>query len=562
VSRTRKLNQVGVKGNWSVNTALSYKICDSLPSVGFADWRAAHCRLDRITADPRNRPVPADLLPHLLLALSGTGEPDRVLVNLERFFSSANDRLAMLDYLANNPRAIEILVTLFAGSQFLTEILLRNPEYLALLVEHKRLAQPKSGEQFDAGIQAALASDGGKNSPLDVLRRFHRSELLRIGACDLLGLFDLVAVTRQLSNLADSLVRACLAIAAARSNATAQGFAVIALGKLGGRELNYSSDVDLLFLAASEATAYRRLGERLIEALTRVTAEGFLYRVDMRLRPWGQVGVLVSSLDGHLTYLAKHARPWEKQALLKARVIAGDVGVGETFLQRAGPLIFNNSAVEEARADVHAMKQRTEAQLRRQGRDWGEVKLGEGSIRDVEFVAQYLQLAHGAEQPEVRSNNTLDALARLAAHQLLSADEHRVLADGYVFLRTIEHHLQMMHYRQTHTLPSDAEALTHLARRLGFQGADAPFTYTTWRAKKWKSPPKPMAHLPRPMSKTTSSAWILPMRTSSANRTSSTTPRWRDNSMRSTWCKWTPHPSTTRTGASPSSPTTTPASFR
>jgi glutamate-ammonia-ligase adenylyltransferase len=443
-----------------------------LSPVGFADCRAVHRCLLRLVSAPQSGSVIANSLPYLLLTLSGAASPDRVLVNLERFTHSAADRPAILQRLASDQRAVETLVTLFAGSQFLTEILLRNPEYFQRITERKSLAQPKGMEQLYAETRAAVSSFEATAAQFDALRRFQRWELLRIGACDLLGLFDLVTVTQQLSNLADSLVRACLAIASARSNTPTNGFAVIALGKLGGRELNYSSDVDLLFLAASDANAYRRLGERLIEGLTRVTAEGFLYRVDMRLRPWGQVGALVSSLDGHLAYLEEYARLWEKQALLKARVIAGDETVGNEFLRRVEPLLFD-SATEAIRSDVHTMKQRTEAHLRQRGRAWGEVKLGEGSIRDVEFVAQYLQLTHGAEQPDLRSRNTLDALERLAAHGLLSADEYRALADGYVFLRTVEHHLQMLHYRQTHTLPGDPQALVHLARRLGFQSEDA-----------------------------------------------------------------------------------------
>jgi glutamate-ammonia-ligase adenylyltransferase len=443
-----------------------------LSPVRFADWRAASRCVQRMADDPQVGLALADLLPHLLMTLADAASPDRVLVNFERFACSAADRLALFRYLASNPRAVEILVTLFAGSQFLTEILLRNPEYFELLMEHKHLAQPKSVEQFYTEAQAAVASSEAVTDQLDALRRFQRWELLRIGACDLLDLFDLPTVTTQLSNLADSLVRACLSIASAQSNTATDGFVVIAMGKLGGRELNYSSDIDLLFLAASDATVYRRLGERLIETLARVTAEGFLYRVDMRLRPWGRLGALVSSLEGYIAYLNEHARLWEKQALLKARVIAGDETVGDEFLHRADPLLFESIA-EAVRTDVHAMKQRTEAYLRQQGREWGEVKLGEGSIRDAEFVAQYLQLAHGAKQPEIRSRSTLDALARLSAYGFLSADEYRVLADGYIFLRTIEHHLQMMNYRQTHTLPNDSEALVHLARRLGFQGEEA-----------------------------------------------------------------------------------------
>jgi len=443
-----------------------------LAPVGFADWHAAARCLQRMAKDSPVRPVMADCLPHLLTALTDAARPDHVLVNIEQFTHSVANPRALFRYLADNPRAVEMLVTLFAGSQFLTGILLRNPEYFERLTERNHLAQPKSVGQLCTEAQAAIAPFAATDRQLDALRRFQRRELLRIGTCDLLGLLDLTTVTAQLSHLADSLVRACLTIAARQSNITTDNFAVIALGKLGGEEINYSSDIDLVFVAASNATAYQRLGERLIDALTRITAEGFLYRVDMRLRPWGSVGALIPVLDGYLAYLRKDARLWEKQALLKARVIAGDVSVGNTLLRQAEPLLFA-STNEAVRADVHAMKQRIEAPLRRRGNEWGEVKLGAGSIRDIEFVTQYLQLVHGAKHPEVRSRNTLDALARLSASALLSAAQHRVLVDGYIFLRTIEHHLQMMHYRQTHMLPDDTQALTYLARRLGFQGPEA-----------------------------------------------------------------------------------------
>jgi glutamate-ammonia-ligase adenylyltransferase len=142
------------------------------------------------------------------------------------------------------------------------------------------------------------------------------------------------------------------------------------------------------------------------------------------------------------------------------------------LLRRIEPLLFASSPAE-VRNDVRAMRQRTKTLLQERGRDWGEVKLGEGSIRDVEFVVQYLQLAHGAAHPQVRSRTTLEALDLLLAGGLLPARDHRVLVDGYIFLRTIEHHLQMMHYRQTHALPNDVDALAQLARRLGFAGPDA-----------------------------------------------------------------------------------------
>ncbi|MFQ5610596.1 MAG: glutamine synthetase adenylyltransferase [Anaerolineae bacterium] len=443
-----------------------------LEPIGFRDPAGAAGTLRRMAGNLETRPALADSLPALLLALSEAAHPDRVLVNLERFTRRVEDRPALFRLFAANPRAIEILVTLFAGSQFLTEILLRTPEYFERLVRHQHLARSKSPADFKAGIQVARAGSAHPEQQLDALRRLQRWELLRIGACDLLGLLDLPTVTAQLSLLAEGLIRACLDIAAEGSNTSPDGFAVIGMGKLGGGELNYSSDIDLLFLAGSEANSYRRLGERLIDNLTRVTAEGFLYRVDMRLRPWGKVGALVTSVDGHLAYLRRQARLWEKQALLKARLIAGDQEVGQRFLQAVQPLIFE-TAGEVVRSDVRAMKDRIESYLQEWGREWGEVKLGQGSIRDIEFVTQYLQLAHGDTHPEVRSPNTLEALAQLAASGLLAADDYRVLADGYTFLRPVEHWLQMMHYRQTHTLPTDPEELAHLARRLGFQGSGA-----------------------------------------------------------------------------------------
>ncbi|MFQ5594141.1 MAG: glutamine synthetase adenylyltransferase [Anaerolineae bacterium] len=443
-----------------------------LTPVGFTDRPAAHHSLRRIAVDPEVQPALAECLPHLLTALSNAASPDRVLVNFERFTRSVIDAPTLFRYLAGNPRAVEMLVTLFAGSQFLTEILLRNPEYFERLMERKGLAQSKSVEQLCAEAEAVAAPFAAPDGQLDALRRFQRWELLRIGACGFFSLWDMPAATMQLSHLADSLVHICLTIAARQLGTGTDGFAVIALGKLGGEELNYSSDIDLLFIASSNVSAHQRLGQRLIDTLARVTAEGFLYRVDMRLRPWGRTGALVSSLDGHINYLREHARLWEKQALLKARGIAGHAATAAEFLRQAEPLIFEEKA-EAVRKNVQEMKQRTEAHLRRHGRDWGEVKLGAGSIRDVEFVTQYLQLAHGAAHPEIHRRKTLDALAQLFTAGFLSMDEYRVLADGYTFLRTVEHHLQLMHYRQTSRLPDDNMELTHFARRLGFQGNDA-----------------------------------------------------------------------------------------
>lgn len=440
-----------------------------LDTLGFTDSPAHLRRLRRMAASsPQVAAAMGELLPHLLASLAACADPDQALINLERF-AGDGQAVAIFTKLAEYPRALEILVTIFAGSQFLTEILLRSPGRLDLLTDREALTRLKKAENYETeGLESmrALAAPGAE---LDALRRYQHGELLRIGACDLLDLYDLPTVTAQLSALADGMTRACLAYASDRTGVSPQGFVVLAMGKLGGRELNYSSDIDLLFLADFESPEKVRLGQQFIEALSSVTSEGFLYRVDMRLRPWGRDGSLISTLQGYLDYLHKHARLWEKQALIKARPIAGDFDLGLDFRREIEPVIFGQNP-EIVRASVHAMKQRTEELLRQKGRGWGEVKLGEGSIRDVEFVVQFMQLAYG-ENPRLRKRATLVAITRLVRFGHLAAPEGRTLADGYIFLRTVEHFLQMMHYRQTYTLPSEPGALTLLARRLGFRGS-------------------------------------------------------------------------------------------
>lgn len=444
-----------------------------LERCGFADRPAAYDRLAKLAGSGETFEAFEDCLPTLLVSLSESANPDGLLVSFERYVLAVPDRLALYRYLGSQPRALEILVKLFVGSQFLTEILISNPGYLDRIAQRKRLAELKSREQFFADAQLAAESCSDEPQKLDALRRFQRWELLRIAACDSFGLSDLKTTTVQLSLLADSLVQACMAIAAEKTKSAPDGFVVLALGKLGGEELNYSSDIDLIFLADSDAPAHWQLGQNLIRGLTNASSEGFLYRVDMRLRPWGRSGPLVASADGYLEYLRNQAQLWEKQALIKARVIAGDFRTGGEILRQAQPSIYG-SLPQAVRESVQGMKRRIETELHQRGYKWGEVKSGAGSIRDVEFVVQFLQLIHGERIPAIRSFNTLDSLVRLADFSILQADEYRILTDGYVFLRKVEHSLQLLHYKQDHQIPADPQELKYLARRLDFP-SDAQF---------------------------------------------------------------------------------------
>jgi glutamate-ammonia-ligase adenylyltransferase len=443
-----------------------------LTPIGFADWRIAHARLLGLCSDDARRSALTEALPMLLAALTESANPDSSILNLERFIHTVPDAAATLQFLADNPRAVEILVKLFVNSQFLTEILLRNPEYLERLTQHKRIAEFKSREDFRDEAEQALATADDSQPKFETLRTYQHWELLRISACDNFGLLDLKSVTVQLSLLADAIVQTALSIVSTDLGVNVDNFVVLAFGKLGGEELNYSSDIDLVFVSRDDASRYWEVGQRLIRGLTDSVSGSFLYRVDMRLRPWGNSGPLVTTLDSYIEYLASNAELWEKQALLKARPIAGTLQMGFEFLSRADHLLFEAS-VDDVRDNVRAMKNRIEAGLKRKGREFGDVKSGQGSIRDIEFVTQYLQLRHGRDNKYVRSIGTLDGLIRLADFDHIRADEFRQLTTAYLLLRKIEHTLQLLHYKQVHSLPKDERELAYLARRLDFPDTEA-----------------------------------------------------------------------------------------
>lgn len=448
------------------------------PSAALRDWWLARGFQDPAAAQKRacnllkRDPRAAACLQRFLQALAETPHPDGSLLNFERLLDSSTSALQTFDLLTEHPRSLDILVKLFVSSQYLTEILLQQPETLAQLVQHRQLADFKSREDFTAEALASARAESTPDRQRNALRRYQRWEILRIGACDTFGLLDLKATTNQLSLLGDGLIRSCLILNAGLEGMSPDDLTVLALGKLGGEELNYSSDIDLVFISERPQNEVLPLAQKLVRWLQDSTAEGFLYRVDMRLRPWGRAGQLVTTPTAYFDYLRQHAEPWERQALLKARAVAGDERLGRRFLKQLPDYIFCGGEAA-VRTSVREAKERIEAQLKKKGKDWGEVKSGAGSIRDVEFVTQFLQLAHGGRISGVRSSNTLDALIRLADLDLLQADEYRYLTSGYVFLRTVEHALQLMHNTQEHSLPRDRRELEFLARRLDFGDADS-----------------------------------------------------------------------------------------
>lgn len=395
---------------------------------------------------------------------------DFVLNVVDQYVRNAHEQFDVFALLNATPRALGILARLACASPFLTQTLLADPPYLTVLALHGRTSEMKSREQFVLDATTAFATSGRRPQILSDLRRFQRRELLRIGMCDAFGLLDLRFVTLQLSLLADSMVQCCLNLALHEAKIDNLPLAVISLGKHGGEELNYSSDIDLVLICEHDSGHVQRVARLMIDGLAEDVPPGFLYRVDLRLRPWGEAGPLVHTIDAYAAYLVEDAAAWEKQAMLKARVVAGDMGVGKRFLNRIRPLLFTDSAVD-IRRSIQQMKERIEFRLRQRGKLNSEVKLGVGSIRDVEFLVQSLQLIHGEREPRILSFNTLDSLVRLAEFGLISAVWYRHLRAGYVFLRTVEHALQLLHNQQTHELPVDERQLEWLAHRMDYPDA-------------------------------------------------------------------------------------------
>jgi glutamate-ammonia-ligase adenylyltransferase len=351
-------------------------------------------------------------------------------------------------------------------------------------------------EDLAADLALALGPFETREARMNALRRFKYRHLLRIGARDLLGDADLAVTTEELAHLADACLAEALRVADAAARAeygaprdargAGTGLAVLGMGKLGGEELNYSSDIDLMFVYGADGETaggrggrvengeyFARVAKDLVAFLEEVTDEGYAFRVDLRLRPEGRMGAIILSVDRYRDYYASRAELWERQALLKTRVAAGDVRVGAAFMELAREVVYRPGLDARIVPAIRAMKREIDRQLVAKGAEATNVKLGRGGIREVEFLVQALQLLYAGDDPWLRERNTLKAIFRLTERGYLAPELGRTLSDALVHLRTVEHRLQILHEFQTHTLPASAAELGRLARRVGFEGTPA-----------------------------------------------------------------------------------------
>ncbi len=471
----------------SVPKELSHQV---LERVGFQNPQRAYTNLRSLAGKGYRRHTFAKLALLAADVLSQMPDPDMALNNWERFIHVRTSPEFHYNLLLSQPMRLEILMHIFAGSQFLSDTLVRYPGFLDWVILPENLRGVRRREDIEGELESFFSRPGNHAQWMNNLRRMWRREILRIGVRDMALGVPTQEVMADLSTLAEALVR--LALRRVLEDTRREGqipsgvrdpaehFCILAFGKLGGRELNYSSDIDLVGvfdvpgeLAAKGGAAaetcrqfYAGVMERVSLDLSRHTDAGYAYRVDLRLRPHGQAGPLVPSFSGLMEYYRREASLWEIQAGLKIRPIAGDPGLGARFLEEMRSLLLERRVKGQIVGSIEAMRK---AAVRKAARSLGgglDVKNGEGGIRDVEFLVQGLQLIHGPDRPRLLAGNTLKALRALQEAGLLREDITTELEEDYLFLRRVEHALQVLEDRQTHTLPKAPAERTALARRL------------------------------------------------------------------------------------------------
>jgi glutamate-ammonia-ligase adenylyltransferase len=476
---------------------------EALGRLGFTNPDASADELEML----RGRPGPfapnaADggrLAAFLLAEAAASPDPDLALRRLVDLVSRRRAAAALFSLAEMHRPLGRLVISLFGTSDFLAKELINKPELVEPLLLTPRSQRIKSRAELERAVTAALdeAADDEASDPveaqLNALRRIKREEILRIGLHDVAGQLLPAEVSVQISDLAEVMLAAALRIVEgpvyAKYGRPRTALAIVALGKLGGRELTYSSDLDLVFVYGDEGSAvhddgrpgadhmeiYSRLVQRLRHALDATLEEGRLFEIDTRLRPSGQQGALVSSLPGFRAYHARAAQLWERQALIKARAVAGDAALGQEIEALAHAHVYGGEAAAHPDAattaqEITRLRARIERELAREARGRFHVKAGRGGLLDVEFLTQYLQLVHGPTHPLIRVRATVQALDLMAKAGIIPFDDARRLVESYGFLRLLENRLRIVHDRSIDEITDDPKLLDGLARRMGYVG--------------------------------------------------------------------------------------------
>lgn len=435
------------------------------------------------TFDARGKSYNLDDLHRIFMsAITNEPAPDKALLNVYRM-TEASFGVSFARDLVRYPVLMDLAVKIGAHSQFLSDILVRDPELFRWVTNSDVLSITKTCDDFVGDLKKQIEPFDKRENQFNAIRRFYRREILRIGLRDLLAQESFEITVGEISDLAEAIAAVVYNIitddvSARHKVRPASQCTIIGLGKLGGRELNYSSDIDIMFVMGDDEKFVVNSGREMhaldfcstvadkwISVMTEYTKEGYLYRVDSRLRPDGQAGPLVRSAQGYRTYYETRGELWERQMLIKARPIAGDIAFGWSFLESLQPFIYPATLFQSPRQTIARMK----ARIEKYAVDQANIKLFRGGIRDIEFIVQALQLLYGGKDKQIRSNTTLTAIDLLHARTYLNNFEHQALRNAYIFYRKLEHRVQLDENIQSHSIPVDVQERNRFVRLAGYE---------------------------------------------------------------------------------------------
>ena len=446
----------------------------TLGRLGFVDVTAAQAELARARRragsplSPAATERTAAVGAQLLREIAASADPDQALRALGDLIARRGESWSIWPLLAQQPAIARLLGSILGASAYLARTLVDTPELIDLLVELGQSPPTRTAAQIRHDLETRLATVD-RDDPEAVwsaVAEVKNGHVLRVGLADFAGALDPLGVCQELTTVAEACLQVALGIVQQQLPTRVGALSVLALGKLGGRELGYAADLDVVFVYTGDDDSvehFSRLAQRLLGALRMRTARGRLYEVDTRLRPSGTAGLLVSSLPAWRRYHEQDARMWERQALIKLRPVAGDAALGEAVARHAELTVYGKS--HDAREAILTMRERIEREL---GATPGDLKIGPGGIMDIEFAAQYLQLVHGHAHPSLRTTGTSPALRAAAQLGIAETSTLELLDEGYRFLRGIEHRLRVVHDQPISKLPEQREELARLARRCGF----------------------------------------------------------------------------------------------
>lgn len=477
------------------------QVAEILRPYGFSDIRKADANIQAIADEPHVRQLLSEILGELLARFAESADPEQALSNFERFTLAVVNKTHLLSFLSESAGTLEIAAKVFGGSHFMSEILIRDPLYLYWIADPQVLGIRRTRRLLTREIARLIEPLKTHDRKLDALRAFKRKEILHIGVRDLLKLCTVEETLSALSVLAEVLIHAAYKIVELQlrrefgipfhvgpnGKRAPTRFAVIGLGKLGGGELNFSSDVDLMYVYDSDGGEteggarssiengdyFKRMSQRIASVLSEVTNEGYVYRVDLRLRPEGKAGPVANSLQSLRRYYGARAEAWERLALLKAWPVAGDRFLGTRFINLVRPFIYGKPLDVADLDQLRRIKRGIDKEVSARRQQHRNVKLGFGGIREIEFVVQALQVSHGKRLPGICCRSTIDGLRALFEHGLLGEEELNSLSRAYVFLRDVENKLQMVLDLQTHVIPDRQAEVRACALRLGYKDDDA-----------------------------------------------------------------------------------------